>query len=207
MPGGTSGTVIETMDSGGYTYVHVDTGSQKIWAAAPAFNISVGDEVIVPRGAPMSNFHSKTLDRTFDLVYFVPGVKIQGSTGARPESQHPEIRQPMPGPALDLSGIARAEGGKTVAEVFNEAADLAGKEVAVRGKVIKFLPRIMGRNFLHLRDGTRSDAGDDDLTVTTRDSAEVGDLVTVRGIVGVDKDFGFNYRYQAIIEDATVTQE
>jgi hypothetical protein len=207
MPGGTSGSVIETMDSGGYTYVHVDTGSQKIWAAAPRFSVAVGDEVTVPPGTPMPNFHSKTLDRTFDVVYFVPGVRIRGSEGAAPQPPHPEIPRPAPGSALDLSGIARAEGGVTVAEILNGGADLAGQEVIVRGKVTKFLSQIMGRNFLHLSDGTKSEAGNGDLTVTTQNAADVGDLVTVRGTLAVDRDFGFNYRYDVIIEDASVTVE
>jgi len=207
MPGGTSGTVIETMDSGGYTYVHVDTGSQKIWAAAPGFSVSVGDKVTVPSGTPMPNFHSKTLDRKFDVVYFVSGVMIQGSAGAAPQSPHPEIPQPESGSALDLSGITRAEGGVTVAEIFNERADLAGQEVIVRGVVTKSLRKIMGKNFLHLSDGTKSDAGNDDLTVTTQNDADVGDLVTVRGTLATDVDFGFNYHYDVIIEDATVTKE
>ncbi|HEY5656854.1 MAG TPA: DNA-binding protein [Myxococcota bacterium] len=206
-PGGTTGTVIETMDSGGYTYVHVDMGSQKIWAAAPAFSVAVGDKVTVPTGTPMPNFHSKTLDRTFDVVYFVPGVVVGGSGAAAPQSPHPEIPRAEPGVALDLSGIDRAEGGKTVAEIFDGGADLAGKEVIVRGKVTKYLPQIMGTNFLHVSDGTKSAAGNDDLTVTSQQTASVGDLVTVRGILNVDKDFGFNYRYEFIIEDAAITRE
>ena len=55
---GKSGTVVETMNSGGYTYVQVDTGSEKIWAAAPEFQVKVGDAVVVPEGMPMSNYET-----------------------------------------------------------------------------------------------------------------------------------------------------
>ncbi len=73
------GKVVETMDTAGYTYVHVDVGGKKIWAAAPQFKVKVGNTVSVPEGLPMSNYYSKTLKRTFDLVYFVPVVKVEAA--------------------------------------------------------------------------------------------------------------------------------
>ena len=76
------GKVTETMTTAGYTYVLVDAGAKKIWAAAPEFQVSVGDRVAVPPGAPMQNYHSKTLNRTFDLVYFVAKVDVAGGAAA-----------------------------------------------------------------------------------------------------------------------------
>lgn len=73
------GTVVEVVNTGRYTYVHVDTGDNKVWAAAPSFKVEVGDKVEIPPGAPMKDFHSKTLDRTFDLIYFVSGITRAGS--------------------------------------------------------------------------------------------------------------------------------
>jgi hypothetical protein len=108
-----------------------------------------------------------------------------------------------PSAEIDLTGIERAEGGKTVAEVWAERQDLAGGEVAVRGRVVKFLPSIMGKNWLHLRDGSGEEGGND-LTVTTTATVAVGDLVTVTGRLAVDRDFGAGYRYQVILEDAEV---
>ncbi|MDY0108393.1 MAG: hypothetical protein RBT60_00460 [Candidatus Krumholzibacteria bacterium] len=108
-----------------------------------------------------------------------------------------------PGAEVDLTGIDPAPGGKTVAEVWAERAALVGGEVAVRGRVVKFLPGIMGKNWLHLRDGT-GDQDTNDLTVTTQATVQVGDLITVRGKIAVDRDFGAGYRYQVIMEDAAV---
>jgi hypothetical protein len=202
-----TGTVIETMNSSGYTYVQVDTGTRKIWAAAPAFEVSVGDQVTVPAGAPMANFHSKTLDRSFEMIYFVRGVTVAGSAEAARQSAHPEISSAAPGVAIDPGEIARADGGLTIAEIFDKGSDLAGQEIIVRGKVVKFTPRIMGTNFVHLADGTTSEDGRSDLTITTKTDVSVGSIVTVRGTLGADKDFGFNYRYDFIVEDASVTEE
>ena len=65
---GISGTVAETMDASGYTYVMVDTGTDKVWAAGPKTALKVGDEVFIPEGSPISNFESKTLNRTFEQI-------------------------------------------------------------------------------------------------------------------------------------------
>jgi hypothetical protein len=119
--------------------------------------------------------------------------------------------QHMGGGAADIGAIsvAKAEGanGHTVAELWGDKASLRDKPVAVRGKVVKFLPGIMGRNWLHLRDGSGSaDAGTHDITVTTADGAAVGDTVVVNGVLRVDKDFGAGYKYGVIIEDGKVAR-
>jgi hypothetical protein len=209
---GQAGTVLETMNSGGYTYVQVDTGSEKIWAAAPEFQVKVGDAVVVPQGMAMPNYHSKTLNRDFEMLYFVDGVMVggaaqMGDTPKMPEG-HPNISEQVKAAAseVDLKGITKAEGGKTVAEIFSGKSQLTGQEVKVRGKVVKFSQQIMGKNWIHLQDGTGA-AGTNDLTVTTDGTANTGDTVVVTGVVTTDKDFGYGYKYDVILENATVTIE
>jgi len=109
---------------------------------------------------------------------------------------------------VDLTGIAKAEGGKTVAEVFGEKDALAGQPVTFRGKVVKTNPDIMGKNWLHVRDGS-GEEGTNDLTITTAAGAlpNVGDTVLVTGTVTLNKDFGMGYAYDVLIEDAEVTVE
>ena len=109
--------------------------------------------------------------------------------------------------AHDLERITKAEGGKTVGEIFDGKQSLAGQQVSVRGAVVKFTPGVMGKNWIHLRDGTSGAGGSNDVTVTTNASVAVGDIVLVRGRVTVDKDFGFGYRYDLLIEDARVVVE
>jgi hypothetical protein len=71
-----TGTVVESMDSGGYTYVLVNTGDEQVWAAGPPVKLAPGDSVRFDASMPMANFHSKTLDRTFARVYFTGSFEV-----------------------------------------------------------------------------------------------------------------------------------
>jgi hypothetical protein len=211
----TTGRVVETMNAGEYTYVQIDDGTQTIWAAAPHFAVAAGDKVVVPEGAAMRDFHSKTLQRTFDLVYFAPRIDV---IGVPPVQEHAVPAHAVadhgmtghaasaPSAALDLSNIRKADGGHTVAELFANKATLAHTDVSVRGRVVKFTPAVMGKNWIHVQDGSGS-AGSNDLAVSTSATAAVGDTVLVRGALNTDRDFGFGYHYDIIIEDANVTVE
>jgi len=208
--GGINGKVAETMDASGYTYVLVDKGTEKVWVAGPRTVVKVGDEVFVPEGTPMANFESKTLKRTFEQIIFAPSLMVGGEAGkaGMPAAQMPadHAAKATPPAAVDLKGITKAKGGKNVSEVFAERKTLNGKNVLVRGKVVKFMSGIMGKNWLHVKDGTGA-AGTDDLVVTTNVAVKVGDKVLVNGKVAADKDFGSGYRYDVIVEDAEVTVE
>lgn len=207
-PQGMSGKVAETMNAGGYTYVLIEDGGKKSWAAAPEFKVAVGDSVTLAPGAmPMENYESKSLKRTFDVVYFVDSVMVNGvgmsptQPNIAPVEGHPQVAVQ---PTQKISGVAKAD--KTVADIFAQKGSLAGKSVKVRGKVVKFSPEIMGKNWIHLQDGTGS-AGNNDLTVTTSGMAKQGDTVVVSGVVVADKDFGYGYKYPVMIEDAAVSVE
>ena len=102
-----------------------------------------------------------------------------------------------------LSAFAADAKLKTVATLYQEKAALAGQLVRVQGKVVKANNNIMGRNFVHLQDGTGG-KGTNDLTVTSSQTAKVGDQVTVTGRVVVDKNFGSGYAYPLLVEEATI---
>ena len=210
---GQSGTVVETMNSGGYTYVLVDTGSEQVWAAAPEFVVAVGNEVAVPNGMVMQNHTSKTLDRTFEQILFVDAVMVGGAdtAAALPSGQPPTNAVPeghskpqVSAVDVDLSNVKKAD--QSVADIFAQKDALAGKEVTVRGKVVKFSQQIMQTNWVHLQDGTGAE-GTNDLVVTTDAVVAKGDTILVKGILTANKDFGFGYKYDAIIEGAQVTVE
>ena len=209
---GFSGVVIETMNAGGYTYVKIDTGSKKIWAAASEFQIKVGDKVSFTKGLPMKEYHSKTLNRTFNLIYFVSDISIPGSDKDANKSPKKKTFLPhakteiTPSAKIDFSGIKKPKGGKTVSEIYADKDNLSGKEVIVRGKVVKFSRNIMGKNWIHLQDGT-GDKDNNDLTITTSTMSNEGDTVLAKGIIVTNKDFGYGYKYDVIIEDAKVTIE
>ncbi|MBW2543214.1 MAG: hypothetical protein JRF15_14105 [Deltaproteobacteria bacterium] len=210
-----AGEIVETMDSAGYTYVLVDTGDRQVWAAGPQTVVKVGESVILTNGMPMRDFQSQTLGRTFDVVYFVGSIK--GDSDAAPAAGGSANLQAAPGHgttpvkaapqiAVDLSGIERASGGKTIAELFAESAELAEREVSVRGRVVKFNAGIMGRNWMHIRDGSGAE-GSNDLTVTTADTAQLGDLVVIRGTLRTNQNFGHGYSYDLLVEQAAVDVE
>jgi hypothetical protein len=103
--------------------------------------------------------------------------------------------------------VTKATGAnaRTVAEVVTKSADLKDKQVRVRGKVVKYSAAIMGKNWIHLRDGSGSDADNtNDILVTSAAPVKLGDVVTVAGVVRVNKDFGAGYIYKVLIEDATI---
>jgi hypothetical protein len=225
-----SGTVVETMNTAGYTYVQVDTGSQKVWAATTHFAVNKGDNVTVIGGMPMAGFHSKSLNRDFDVIYFsgkialhLPGANVPEKAPALPPGHpalpdqaspalppnHPPVTDlAAPARRVDLTGIKKAEGGSTVQEIIAGSARFAGQPVKVRGKVVRYNAMVMGKNWLHIQDGSGSaDKKDNDLTVTTAMPAKLGDTVLVTGNIATDRDFGAGYRYSVVLEDARITIE
>jgi hypothetical protein len=92
---------------------------------------------------------------------------------------------------------------KTIAALYAEKGKLGGHQVQLHGKIVKVNNAIMNRNFLHLQDGT-GQQGNNDLTITSQDTAEVGDEVVVTGTITVDKDFGAGYTYPILMEQASV---
>lgn len=92
---------------------------------------------------------------------------------------------------------------KTVAVLHQSKAALAGKTIRAQGKVVKVNNGIMGRNFIHVQDGT-GDANSNNLIVTSKQTANVGDQVTISGVVAVNRDFGGGYSYALLIEEASI---
>jgi len=183
-----TGTVVSTSSAGSYTYVQIDTGDGIVWAAAPRAAVEEGDMVLLPDGAPMPDFYSSSLDRRFEMIYFASSMQVHrdGDAGTMDLGEH---CPPGANAAdVDVSGIEPATGGLTIAEILERKLDLAGKDVSVRGKVVKCSPGILGRTWIHLRDGTLGPEGVADVTITTHDMAAVGDTLLVRGTVSLDKD-------------------
>lgn len=124
------------------------------------------------------------------------------------KQQHPPIKKKFVGTPAPVAGsIEKAESG-TIGEIFANKEKLKGKEISVRGKVMKFSPMIMGKNWVHLQDGTGEAASaTNDLTVTTNDTVTVGDIVLMTGTVVINKDLGAGYTYDVIVENATFKVE
>lgn len=111
-------------------------------------------------------------------------------------------------PYADLE-VAKASGENayTIAELFAAGAELNGKTVRVRGQVVKFSPAIMDRNFIHLQDGSGNpEKSTHDLVATSEETVELGETITVEGVLAADKDFGAGYTYQVILEESRVVE-
>ena len=206
-----SGKIVETMNSGGYTYLCIEKDGKKTWVAIPETKVTVGEEISLPTGYEMVNFTSKTLNRTFEKIVFTTGpTSAQSAHGASDKmSVHGGT---MGSKSADTSTtesikVEKATGmnAYTVAEIFGKRTELDKKNVVVSGKVVKVSAGIMGKNWLHIQDGSgNAKDGNNDLVVTTQDIPKVGDIVTASGTLYKDKDFGSGYKYDVVVEEASI---
>ena len=178
-----TGKVLEHLDASPYLYLRIATTKGDVWAAVPEAKIENGAEVTVFGPMLMTNFESKTLKRSFKEVYF--GTLTPATTAAdAPGPRRPGHPAPIPMRAWRsrrrrsrVGKVEKATGAdaRTVAEAWAQKASLEGKTITIRGKVVKFNRGVMGKNWLHLRDGSGDAAkGTNDITVTTLDEAAVG---------------------------------
>lgn len=126
-----------------------------------------------------------------------------GTAKAAPPAAHGAL----PAATTPVAKVAKATGpeAKTVAEVVSGKAKLKDKPVVVRGQVVKVNAGILGKNWLHLQDGSGSAKdGTHDILVTTQDLAAVGDIVNARGTVRTDVTVGPGYAYAVLIEEAAI---
>jgi len=214
-----TGKVLETLDAGAYTYVRLKTAGGEVWAAVNQSTLAIGTEITIGNAMWMEKFESKTLNRTFDRILFgaLEGPAApSAATAALPPGHPPTSGAASASAATSASAISDVLGdvkvekatgkeARTIAEIWASRAKLDGTEVVVRARVVKFNAEIMGRNWIHLRDGSGSaEKGDHDLTVTTTSVVAKGDIVSVRGKVAVDRDFTAGYAYPVLIEEAIV---
>jgi ribosomal protein S17 len=212
-----SGVIVETMNAATYTYARIYTGTDTVWAAAPQFEAKIGDSVVFSRTMPMQNYTSKTLNKTFSVVYFngqipkksaagccAPGAPMKAGCGMGNAMQGQTANaHTTRADTVNYTNIKKVVGAKTVAELFAQKDALVGKKVILCGKIVKANYNIMSKTWLHVRDGSGS-AGSNDVTVTTPGNPKAGDIVVVQGTLNKDKNLGYGYVFPLIIEDATV---
>jgi len=239
------GTIAETMNSNGYTYVQLDTARGKIWVALPETQVKTGQTVTAAPGMTMHNFTSKTLNRTFDSIVFSPGLDKGGPAAGQPAS---DAKPGKEGTGFDAALRAEGNGTKpalqgaggdagamepsagsagavvpsaevnvnkatgpnsfSVGECFEQGKELTGKTVRVRGKVMKISRMIMGKNWLHIQDGTGNPLKNQhDLVITTNEEPGEGAVVTIEGTLAAERDFGAGYKYEVIVEDAKIIEQ
>ena len=212
---GLTGKVLERIDAAPYSYLRLQTARGEVWAAVPEAKLEKGVEVTIASPMLMNNFESKTLNRTFAEIFFGNLAPAGGAQAAMPAHAGAPQGQPAAAPGApvvpkEAVKVDKASGAdaRTVAEVWAQKGGLKEKSVTIRGQVVKYNPGVMGKNWIHLQDGSgEASKGNHDITVTSQDPAAKGDIVTVKGIVRQDKDFGAGYVYALIVEDAKVVKK
>lgn len=200
--GGKAFEVVEVIQGSSYTYIKANENMAEKWMAVSRQDVQTGAVYYYDEALPMNNFHSKEIDRTFDEIYFVNTISttpiaqgqmktMEGHAGKVDNQQNSAIT------------LEKKAGEITVAQIFANRNDYSGKEIEIRGIVVKVNEQVMGKNWIHIQDGT-NDSGNFDLTVTSADLPAVNDEITIKGKIILNKDFGYGYTYEVIMEDAVV---
>ena len=183
-----SGTVAELIDVDQYTYVRLaETGD---WLAISQTALRVGDKITYAGGALMKDFTSRTLDRSFDEILFVMSFYVTDEAPRDADAQtlvehaHKATGESTVKPP-EAGEIEPADGSMTIAEIHAGYQQLAGQEVTVRGRVMKYSEKILGTNWVTLQDGTGAPP-DDKLVARTQETVAVGDEITVQGKVATE---------------------
>jgi len=191
----------DLLQTSGYTYLLLTEGDKEYWAAVTRFEAEKGKTYYFKSGMEMKDFKSKELDRVFETILFVDEFSDQPIQEKKAVAMSTKGRQTLE--RVEGLIVEPVSGGLKLSELFANKGSYAGKKVKVTGKVIKFSPEIMNKNWVHLQDGTESN-GSYDLTVTTMEVVEVGATVTFEGVLALDRDFGYGYKYDVILEESKV---
>ena len=186
--------VLETMSSGGYTYMKVQDGKKEYWIAMTQRDVKVGQSISYSEQGWMQNFHSKTLNRTFKTILFAGNV----SAAAQAQAQTPHKM-----PKSQMHSKYQEKNTLSIAELFAHREKYVNKTVTVKGKVTKTSDGIMRLNWVHIEDGSSFKGMDDLVFTTTQPSPKVGSVVYATGKLIKDKDFGYGYFYPVIIQESS----
>jgi hypothetical protein len=195
--------VTEVIQATNYTYLKVNENMAERWVAVTKQEINVGDVFYYDGALQMNNFKSKDLDRTFDEIYFVTQISKTPIVREKMGSGMPAHSGKIETQKLSSITLEKSANEITLANIFEKSDEFAAKEFEIRGIVVKVNKQVMGKNWIHIQDGTDFNS-DFDLTITTQDLAEMGDEVTFKGKISVNKDFGSGYSYKVIMEDAVL---
>ncbi len=192
--------VEEVIQTKTYTYLRVTENDSESWLAVSKRAVEEDAVLYYRAGLEMKDFKSKELDRTFETLHFVDNIS---------DEPIKKMKRNLPKSPFSEKNISKKEGIKiktiegsvSIAEIFSKRDSYSGKSVLVRGEVVKYNSAIMGRNWVHIQDGTTNE-NNYDLTITTNDKVKLGDIVTFTGKISLNKDFGAGYSYEVIMEEA-----
>ncbi|MDF1879328.1 SH3-like domain-containing protein, partial [Sulfurimonas sp. SAG-AH-194-C20] len=186
-----TGVIQETLSSGGYTYMKVKDNTNTYWIAMTQRDVKKGDTISYTEQGWMQNFHSKTLDRTFESILFAGNIEKN-----KPQKQIQKF-------TTNMHSDYKEKNVLSIAELFANRDKYVGKVVTVKGKVTKTSRGIMKLNWLHIQDGSNFQNMNDLVFTSTQELPAVGTVIYAKGTVVKDKDFGYGYFYPLIIQSAS----
>lgn len=194
--------VEEILPTSKYVYLYVKEGNDKFWIATIKKDVQVGKAYFYKGGLLKTNFESKEHNRVFDKIYLVSNIveSDHGGSMSNPVSSAPNNSNEV---RIASSEIVEVKGSIKIAELVNNAGIYEGKVVQISGKCVKLNPNIMGRNWIHLQDGSKDDF---DLVITSEIPIPEGTQITMEGKVVLNKDFGAGYRYDIILEEGKIVK-
>ena len=193
--------VTETIDGGTYSYVKVEEDGNSYWMAIPNTPLVIGSTYYYEGGMVMKDFISKQLDKTFDFITFAEGIRSTEIAAPIKHSNDEHVHTPMAEPVTEK--IEPAKNGVSLANLFEKKQAYNKQAVIVKGKVVKVNNGIMDKNWVHIEDGTQFE-GEKSITITTLEEVKVGDIVTFKGNLILDKDFGQGYVYDVLLEEGII---
>ena len=187
--------VLEVLQATSYVYLYVSEGDEKYWLATSKTEVNEGETVFFEGGFLQTNFESKEHNRTFDKLYLVNS--ISKNTPSKTSSERSESQSSKSSRVVDVSGSVK------ISDLVSDPKKYSGQTIQISGECVKINNNIMGRNWIHIKDGSKDDY---DLVITSDIDVPQGQLITMTGTVTLDKDFGASYKYDIIIEDGKLVQ-
>ena len=221
-------TVQEVLQASAYTYLHSKQDGNDVWLAVPSMEAKAGDTYYYEGGIQMTKFESKELKRVFESIILLEKLNTEPKSTAVVASSKPSsytgadntapatmegapatgenYKRTATPPEKKAIKVTAAAGGITIGELFGKKDNYSGKTVKIKGQVVKFTPAVMHKNWIHIQDGTES-GGKFDLAITTDAEVQVGDEVTFEGKIGLNKDLGYGYFFDVLMEDAKLNSK
>ena len=195
------GKVIEKISASGYSYLQVVENKNEYWIAVPSMEIEIGETIYFSKFMVMEDFNSPTIDKTFDEILFVEDARKSPTP-----DEMKKIHSGTQSTEREQISLEPLKDGMTIQQIYSQSEELNGKEIKVKGKVVKFNKQIMNINWIHIQDGSGTEK-DYDLVLTSDQDAQVGDIIIAEGKLSVEKDFGAGYFFPVIIENAQIVKE
>jgi len=189
----------EMSDGGNYAYINVNENGNAYWMAIPNTEVKIGETYYYDGGMLMKDFESEHLNKTFDEIIFADGIR-QTELPVKKEIKNQHENSNPVASSVEEVKIEQPKGGTTLETIFSKKETFKGKSIIVKGKVVKVNNGILEKNWVHIVDGTQFE-NKKSLTVTTNELIKVGDTVTFKGKITIDKDFGYGYIYDILLEE------